>query len=453
MKVSFSPWIIASILPALLLTVPEQAFAAAEGAVGPKTFLENLDMEDELPGWRFRTGAFHTDNITRDDEEPLDELVAIAEFGANWHTVGTRFAAAFDGNVGYRNYTRNDFDNEARGNFLAVADYFIVPDTLDWYITDRLANAPVDPLGSTSPINVQFVNVIETGPRLTLRPGGSNELSLSVARADIHAEESPIDHTRDTGSLGFLHDVDQNMSFGVVADVRRFEFDEGTEAIDFDQQDAHLTFDSRNETVNFSAAAGRSRFELADIDSMEETTGWLRLRARRTSDSTIYAALERTANDTATSMLLDEQLLQQGGVPGFVVTGDPFFSDLAVVRYTRGWRAHDWFVAFNVRDFDYFSSPLDRRQRSARLGARFAMSSRFLLSLTAGRTNIDYRDLERTDKVNSLEAELDYRIGRNWSIVTGASRYERDSEDLSYAFKESMISLFFSYSPRQSVIR
>lgn len=437
----------------ILVIIPVPDAISADSAAGPETFLENLELDNELPGWHFRTGAFHTDNIARNDEEPLDELVALAEFGANWHTVGRRFAAAFDGNIGYRTYTRNDFDNEARGNFLAVADYFIVPDTLDWYITNRLANAPIDPLGSTTPVNVQFVNVLETGPRMTLRPGGSNELSLSVARAGIRAEESPIDHTRDTAALGFLHDVDENMNFGIVADVRRFEFDEGTEAADFDQQEAHLTFDSRNETVNFSAAAGRSRFELPDTDAMEDTTGWLRLRARRTSSSTIYAALERTANDTATSMLLDEQLLQQGGVPGFVVTGDPFFSDLALVRYTRGWRAHEWFVAFNVRDFDYFSSPLDRRQRSARLGAQFAMSARLLLSLAAGRTSIDYRDLERTDKVNSLDAELDYRIGRNWSIVTGASRYERDSEDPSYAFKETMLSLFFSYSPQRSVIR
>lgn len=427
--------------------------AEAIAAVGPETFIEEFELDNELTGWRFRTGAFHTDNITRDYEEPLDELAAITEFGANWHSVGTRFAAAFDGNIGYRTYTQNEFDNEARGNFLAVADYFIVPDTLDWYITDRLANAPIDPLGSTSPINVQFVNVLETGPRLTMRPGGSNEISVSVARADIRAEESPVDHTRDTGSLGFLHDVDQNMSFGVVGEVRRVDFEEETGAEDFDQQEAHLTFDSRNETVNLSVAAGRSRFELVDAEGMEETTGWLRLRARRTSDSTIYAAVERTANDTATSMLLDEQLLQQGGVPGFTVTGDPFFSELAVVRYTRGWRAHDWFVALNVRDFDYFSSPLDRRQRSARLGARFVMSARILLSLTAARTNIDYRDLDQYDTVNSLDAEFDYRIGRNWSIVTGASHYERDSENLAYAFKETMISLFFSYSPQRSVIR
>ncbi|HEX7046967.1 MAG TPA: hypothetical protein VF275_05300 [Gammaproteobacteria bacterium] len=444
-----SPRLWAGLLLAVLSPV---ALGAAEPATGPETFLESLESMEEtgmLPGFRFRTGVFASDNITRSQDEELDELAAVAEIGGNWHSVGTRFAAAFDGTIAHRHYTRNDFDDEGRANFLAVGDLFIVPETLDWYITDRLANAPIDPLATTSPINVQFINVLETGPRLTLRPG-SNELTIAVSRADIHAEESPIDHTRDTGAFSFMHNISGHSSFGILADVRQVEFDPEANATDFEQEEAHLSFESNSNTVDFSLAAGRSRFTLTEDLTREETTGWLRVRAQRTSDSFIYAALERTASDTATAMLRDDQLLEQGGVPTFVVTGDPFFSDRAVVRYTRGWRAHEWFVALNATDLDYFVSPLDREHRGLRLGARLLLSTRLLLSLTAAGTDIEYLDLARTDTVRSLQTEADFRINRNWSLVSGVSYLTRESDDAAYGFDETILSLFISYSPQRS---
>jgi len=448
-----STWLCVVLSALSFMLLSPRASGAATVAAGPETFLQELqetwEEGGELPGWRFRAGAFSSDNIARVPDGEQDELAAVGEFGANWHSVGRRFAAAFDGSIAYRNYTRNDFDDEGRANFLAIGDVFIIPETLDWYIADRLANAPVDPLGTTSPVNVQFVNVLETGPRLTLRPGGSNELTLAVSRADINAEESPIDHVRNTGALGYLHGISANSSLGILANVRQVDFDGGIDATDFDQHEAHLNFESRNDTLFLAAAAGRSRFELDDGFSQNDTTGWLRLRARRTSDSVIYAAVERTANDTATSMLRDEAFLEQGGVPGFIVTGDPFISDNAIIRYTRGWRAHEWFVALNASEHDYLVSPLDRKHRGFRLGADFALSTRLLLSLTAAETDIDYSDLSRSDLVRSLLLEADYRLGRNWSVVTGARYLDRESDDPAYEFTETMLSLFASYSPQR----
>lgn len=432
------------------------AAGAVSTATGPESFLEELqDIGEagEPPGWRFRTGAFSSDNIARQPDNELDELVGVAEFGANWHSVGTRFAAAFDGNLAYRTYTENDFDDEGRANFLAVGDVFIVPETFDWYISDRLANAPVDPLGIPSPINVQFVNVLETGPRLTFRPVASSELTVTAARAEINAEESPIDHARNTATLAFMHGLNANTDVGIVADVRQVEFEEDVDAADFDQEQAHLNFETRNDTIHFSAGLGKSRFELsnamaADDISESRTTGWVQMRARRTSRSNIYTAFERTANDTATAMLRDEQFLEQGGVPGFIVTGDPFFSDSAVIRYNRGWRAHEWFAALNARRFDYFVSPLDRDVEGVRLGGQFSLSTRWLLSATAAATDIEYTDLARTDSLKSLFLEADYRLSRNWSLQTGARYLDRESDDPAYTFAETMFTLFASYSPQ-----
>lgn len=440
------------LLLTLLACLPWTAASAARSAVtpaaGPETFMPMLEETGVEPGWRLRLGFIGTDNIERVPEDGQEEIIGVGEFGANWQYLGPRLAAAFDGTIAYRHYTEDTFDDEARANFLAAGDWFIIPNTFDWFATARVANAPVDPLGSTSPANVQFVNVIETGPRLTLRPGSANELTLGASRADVNAEESPVDHSRDTATFGFARDITANSSFGIIANAREVDFEEDTGATDFEQQDAHLNFESRTDTMSLSFAGGRSRVELADGFKRDTGTGWLRVGMRRTSRSYVHLGLERSASDAASALLRNELLLEQGGVSEIIITGDPLFTDRATLRYERGWHAHEWFVAASANRTDYFLSPLDQEQKGLRLGADLSLSPRLLLSLVAAGNDIEYQDVARSDTLRTFLAETDYRIDRRWSLVTGLRWLERGSTDPVYAFDEIMLTLFLSYSPR-----
>ncbi|HEX6928752.1 MAG TPA: hypothetical protein VF267_05860 [Gammaproteobacteria bacterium] len=432
----------------LVLWLPGAAHGAPAPAGSPDAFLQEAGEPEFLPGWRLRMGVLATDNITRSADPPGDEIIGVGEFGANWRYLGTRFAGGFDGTIAYRHYTQSSFDDEARANFLAAGNLFIIPDTFDWHITDRLANAPVDPLATASPTNIQLVNVLETGPRVTLRPGATNELTIAASRAMVEAEESPIDHMRDTGTASLFHDFSANSSAGIVVNAYRVNFEPEALAPDFEQGDAQLEYLSRTETRNLSIAGGASRVELADGFTRETGTGWIRFGARRTSDSYIYAAAERRAGDTATAMLEDDLLLEEYGTATLIVTGDPFLSDSAVLRYTRGWRAHEWFVAGSARELDYFLSPLDQEQRGFQLGAQLMFSSRMQLDVTAASNDIEYLDFTRSDTIRRFSAEADYRIDRGWSLVTGLHYLDRESTDPTYSFDEVMLTLFLSFSPR-----
>ncbi len=424
--------------------------ASSRPAAGPETFLPAMEELGTAPGWNLRFGVLATDNVTReaDPDATEEEIVGVGEFGANWRYVGTRFAAAFDGTIAYRHYTRNDFDDEARANFLAAGDWFIIPDALDWFVTDRIANAPINPLGTTSPVNVQFVNVLETGPRLTLRPGSGNELTIGASRAEVNAEETPIDHDRSTATLDFARDITANSSIGLLASASEVDFQPEATAQDFDEQSAHLDFRTRNDTMNLWVAAGKSRIELADGLIGELATGWFRLGLRRTSDSSLYFSAERRASDTATAMLRNEILFDPGASSSFIVTGDPLFSSSATLRYTRGWRAHQWSAALYARELDYFVTPLDQEQRGVRLGINFRLSSRLQLSANGTVSDVEYQNIVRSDTFRVLRTELDYRIDRAWSLVSGLRFLDRESSDPEYTFDELMLTLFLSYSPR-----
>lgn len=436
-----------SIVLALLAPAVEAASSMIRPAADPNAFLIDAENLEYDPGWYLRTGILASDNIQRVPSDGDEEVVGVGEFGANWRKIGSRFAAAFDGSIAYRHYTQNTFDDEARGNFLAAGSWFMIPRTLDWFAMNRLANAPIDPLATTSPTNVQFVNVFETGPRLTLRPGNSNELTATLSRADVRAEESDIDHLRDTATVGFMHGFSANHSLGAVASARTVDFEADAQATDFDQGQAYLNYELRRDTVKFNAAAGQARIEMANGLEGDTGVGWLRLAAQRTSDSFLYLALEREASDTAATMLRDELLLEQGGVSSVIVTGDPYFADRASARYTRGWRAHEWFVAAFGRDLDYFVSALDQRQVGAQIGGQLVLSPRLAVDIAATSYDIEYRVSGREDTVHALRTEADYRIDRAWSLMGGLRFLERDSTEPEYRFDEIMLTLFISYSP------
>lgn len=444
-------YLLALLAMALLALAPSVAAGAStRPAAGPETFLPVMEEFGPAPGWNLRMGMLATDNVNRvsDSEEAVDELVGVGEFGANWRYVGTRFAMAVDGTIAYRHYTQNDFDDEARANFMLAGDWFILPDTLDWFVTDRIANAPINPLGTTSPTNVQFVNVLETGPRLTLRPGNANELTIGVAGASVNAEETPIDHERKTGSLAFFRDLSSYSSLGIEATASEVDFQPEAVAEDFEQESAHLEYRRRSDTMNLSVAGGSSRTELATGLVGDSATGWIRLGMRRTSDSSVYFSAERRASDTATAMLRNELLFDPGSSSSFIVTGDPLFADSATLRYTRGWRAHQWSASLFARELDYFVTPLDQKQKGVRLGMNFRFSSRLALLTNAAFSDVEYLNIDRSDTFRLLRAEADYRIDRAWSLVSGLRFLKRESTDMSYSFDELMLTLFLSYSPQ-----
>lgn len=424
-----------------------RAAAPLAPAADPEMFLLDPDGTEALPGWRLRMGALASDNIRRAPDGETEEIVGAAEYGANWRYSGARAAAMFDGTLGYRHYTQDTFDDEARANFIAAANWMAVPGTFDWFIMDRLANAPIDPLATASPSNVQFVNVLETGPRLTLRPGSVNELTLAASAADVRAEESDIDHERGSASGSFMHGLSANSSVGVVVNARNADFENDAEAVDFDQREAYVTYQRRRETVNMSLAGGMAEVELADGIVRDTAIGWFRIGARRTSDSYLYAGVERRAGDTASAMLRDQLLLEQGAVSSIAVTGDPYFSESATLRYAREWRAHEWSIAATAGRTDYFVSLLDQEQRGINLGADLLLTRRLLLQLDVSGSDIDYLDLGRQDEVRSYAAAFDYRIDRAWSLISGLRYLDRNSTDPAYGFSELMLTLFFSYSP------
>jgi hypothetical protein len=338
------------------------------------------------------------------------------------------------GSIGYRHYTRGNFDNQKRASLLVNGDLTLIRHSLKWSVADRLTNAPIDPLVNAYPGNIQLVNVAETGPTFSARLSDSQTLNIGANYARVWAEETPIDHDRRSGVVSWSHDLTSSSNGTLYLSTRSIEFDDPNAFTDFDQHLVYYSLSRRTLTTDTNVALGGARTSLANGFEKDNTIGWLRLGMQRTSNSDIYAEISRTVGDPTTA-LVDAVEQQNRGLP-LVLIGSPYVQDDVGVRYTRGWGPHTWSALVGWRQLDFFNSGLDQTQRRYGLFANLFFTSRLNLVLIGQRDFINYKALARTDHFTDLGMELNYRLTGNWSLAASVHRYQRTSSDVTQEFVE-----------------
>lgn len=409
--------------------------------------IQTAEQPLQIPqGFGLRIGYMATDNVGRDPVDPRDARIGVLQLVANWEYLGSRTEAIVAGDLSYRNYNDERFDDEFRGNLFTGVSFDMLPDTLSWKLTNHYANTAVDPLETAGPENTQYYDVLETGPRLVLRPGRRHQIEVSAARARAEAEVSPVDHDRDTVFTAWTYDFTGLTDIFISAAAKSLTFDEELDAVDFDQQEALLGLESRRRNFNYAIQAGRSRIDMETGETRATTVGRLNVAARRTTNSRIYFYAARRLGDT--TGLLNRELLEPGNIWSIAAASDPYIAKSAALTYTRGVRGRQWSAVLSGNRVDYFVSDFDRDQRGLRLNGELALTPNLVLDMSAARARQHYVQSDRTDKLSELRAGIDYRFDRRWSIITGLRHVIADSTNPQFEFKENYLTLFLNYVPR-----
>lgn len=409
--------------------------------------IQTAEQPLQIPqGFGVRIGYMATDNVGRDAVEAEDARIGVFQLVSNWEHVGSRAEAIVAGNLSYRNYSDDQFDDEFRGNLFAGINFEMLPDALSWKLTNHYANAAVDPLETAGPENTQYYDILETGPHLALRPGNRHEIEISAARARAEAEVSPVDHDRDMMFSSWAYAFSELSDIFVSVAAKTLTFDDDLEAVDFDQQEALVGIDSRRRNLNYSLQAGRSQIEMETGEKHATTVGRFNVAARRTTNSRVYFYLARRLGDT--TGLLNRELLEPGNIWSIAAASDPYIAKSASFTYTRGVRGRQWSAILSGNRVDYFISRFDRDQRGLRLNSELALTRSLIIDMSAAHARQNYLQSGRIDRLSELRAELDYRLDRRWSLITGLRHVVANSTDPQYEFKENYLTLFLNYVPR-----
>lgn len=405
-------------------------------------------------GYVITTGALATDNIDRFQFDQRDELVTVLELDGYTSYTGPRFTGFFQSTLGARFYTLNRYDDEARATLLGSGQWMLLPRTLNWSASELLTNAPIDPLQNASPTNLQFINAFETGPELTTRIGSSQTLDIAALYTIVKAEDTLIDHDRETALIDWRSELSTRRTIGLSLSATTTEFDDEQQNINFDQASAFITYLSSGERTNVDFAIGKSRVRAITGFEEDFETGRLQVSTQRTSQSSVNLYLSREITDTATALF--EVASNQSRLAPQVVMGEPYLGENANLQYTRGPEEFNWSVFAGWSRIDFFEfdplfttgNILDQVQQRAGLSIFAKLNNRFSTNFTAAYTDVDYLNTPRIDDMNAFTLGFEYQMDRRWSLLLNLSRFKTLSNDPEHTFTEHQALLALQYSMR-----
>ncbi len=169
---------------------------------------------------------------------------------------GPLLQANLKGDLSYLEYLEHIYPGQLVGRFDGTASFALVPDHLKWVLQDEYGNAQVDALTPVDRNNVESVNVVSTGPDLSVRPSDNSFVRLGGRYALVDYETSPFNSHRLLGTLSVGDDLSVASSISLNANITEIRFQDTTINPDYDRRKFFLRYDTRGARTTISLDAG-----------------------------------------------------------------------------------------------------------------------------------------------------------------------------------------------------
>ena len=115
-------------------------------------------------------GLMYTDNVTLTPNGSGEGIALIGLVGDTQRLNAPRFDYHLDSNIVLAKYLKSTYSTQPFGYLDAFGEFKIVPGTFAWTGRESYTQAILNPALPPTPDNLESLNYVTTGPRLTLRP-------------------------------------------------------------------------------------------------------------------------------------------------------------------------------------------------------------------------------------------------------------------------------------------
>ena len=435
----------------LALAAGADAQSLTQGASAPTTAapLQSLTYGVDA-------GVAHSDNVTLVPTDKVGQTMAIADVDFDYKQQTRRLDADAKGNFSYLDYLQNAYGNQLIGRFDGTARVALIPERLIWVVQDDFGQSALDPFTPTTPVNLENINYLSTGPDLHLRLGPANFVDLSARYARAQYETSPFNSNRLQGGVAAGRQLSAQSTLSVNADTERVMFANTALNVDFDRTNGYVRYAVQGARTDLSVDLGGTRIAQGDA----ATNGGLAKieLARKISPAarlTFSAGRYLTDASTSFSGLQSGAIGVVGSAPA-AVTADNYTANYV----SAGWVYHRsrTTVALSGRwEKDIYGAQpsLDRSLG----GGELSIERRLTHSLTARLLGHIYK----TDYVHAvvtplsgssnydddlIGAELAWRHGRGLEVRFRAQHSSRVTAGIDNGYKENRVMLTLGYRPK-----
>lgn len=406
--------------------------------------------------------AQHSDNIARRDQDEVSDTVVAPRLWFSAEQAGSRVRLAAQGNVEYRTYADDTFDDQLRGRFNGRLDWSLIPQRLDFVVQDSLSLLPVNQFAAFTPANEQQVNVLVAGPTLYARFSPVTRGQLDVRFIDSYAEETPeFDSQRYSGALRVLHDLGPSANVGLNAEVLDVDFDL-PDASDYRRHDGYVSFNADRPRLDVEMDLGYSKLELEQGPiagpRFEESYPLGRLTLNWTASArSVFGITVRHQLSDAADYLINTRDLDFGldrrtrefndfRATDSIVEPNVFRERLVRGRYSYNGTRLDLRVAPFERRMSYVEGFVEDQERSGVIAdLDFRLKPLTTLSVYGANSRREYQVSGREDEDWIAGVGVSHRFTRKWTGRVDLEHRTRESTEFGRSYDENAVMVSLSY--------
>ncbi|MGC8520173.1 MAG: hypothetical protein ACP5P4_16905, partial [Steroidobacteraceae bacterium] len=210
-------------------------------------------------------GLTYTDNATLSNSQHSGDGIGTVGLDMDYVRTG-RLSLNLLGDIDRVQYIRNSFSGSFYGNFDGSALWGKPTDPLQWMLRDSFGEGTTNPLAAPTPVNLEWVNELSTGPYLNLNLGLRNRITVYGEYGRSTYQRSPDDSQTFVGGVQLTHKLSGATSLSLQASDARTEFLNRAALIGtpgagsaYNIKQAALEFQGQYIRTNVSLAAGYNK--------------------------------------------------------------------------------------------------------------------------------------------------------------------------------------------------
>ena len=402
--------------------------------------------------WEARAAFSRSDNISRSHANEMEGSVVSAGLRLNYERVSRGLDFNIDGDIEFRRYMDDIFDDDTLGFLNANLDLKFVEDVLTWKFENSFAHTKFDPFAPETPQNRERVNVMATGPELAVRIGPSVSLGASARLGRNIFSETNADNDSLRGLVFLEKALSRSRRVSLNVSANRVGFDNDGTTRDFDRQAVFVGFSSRNAHGSVAINIGYNQ-----LDRSRQTNAggrYVNIAVVRQLSNRVRFDLNAGEALTYTGDLLSQPAtgftLSAAETRRFAGFADPLEIRHAGVGLRYGTERGQLAVLLSGRDvFSLTSSRLNRDALQAHLSAGRSLGPDFRtdLSVFFRKTRFDADQRNDEDVISSLS--VGYSLSRSLAVELRIEYFGRSSNLDNAEFNETSGSFTIrSGSPR-----
>lgn len=376
-------------------------------------------------------GLRYTDNARlAPEDEAVDDLVVTAHVAAEISENEGPLQYGATASLDEQHYTKDSYDDRRYFNLGARADWAMVKDRFNWFLSNRYSQKSVVSINSITPDNTQDINVFTFGANMRLPVSARQSFSLVPTFSQYYYEVLVTDNKQYSLAGSWNYQMSRLTSVGLNLSARKINYTEknrlglSIEGTTFTT--LGFTFNGQRLRSSFAGSIGTTNVERDNGDETSGFSGFLSWFTDMSSRSTFETLFSTDLTDSSSSGALSVEGDPLAG-DDVQITSDVVRNSIITLAYRRKDASLNTRISAKYHKLEYSENPLDRLVRSFGVDMSYPVTQLLSSGIFIRYDYTDQLDTDRLDEGYTVGSHLGYKF----------SRKLRGLFDLKYRKKES----------------